>query len=205
MYYSRLCAFTLSRQNIRIRPKGLRTRSFVYMLLLVGAGITSCVEHRTQSFITDSMVVTHGGITYLDQKPFTGKTFLLNQQGDTISLLVYDKGKQNGPDLAWYAKGIKKHERYYSRGKKEGVHLGWWPNGRLKFRYEFTEDEYEGSVKEWYEDGTPYRSFTYSKGYEEGPQKMWRPDGRIYANYILKNNRIYGLSGRKNCKSLWKS
>lgn len=178
-------------------------KKYAFLYFTLGIVVTGCVQRGSE--IADVSVITHGGITYHDQKPFTGKTFRLNSEGDTISWIAYEKGKLHGADYAWYSASIKKHERYYTQGKKEGVHVGWWPNGQLKFRYEFKNDEYEGSVKEWYEDGTPYRSFTYSKGHEDGPQKMWRLDGSIYANYVLKNNRIYGLSGRKNCRSLWKS
>ena len=174
--------------------------STVFCLALSACGR----NNQVTPMIAGSSVVTHEGITYHDQQPFTGKTFQLNQSGDTVSLIIYENGKMSGNDLAWYSTGIKKHERYYAQGRKEGVHMGWWPNGHIKFRYEFAADEYEGSVKEWYEDGTLFKSFTYEKGYENGPQKMWRIDGSVYANYVVKNNRIYGLSGRKNCKSLWK-
>ena len=163
------------------------------------------LDNSSDLIVPDSLVTTHGGISTLDQVPFSGVTFQLDDKGDTLSLISYYRGKLEGIDKAWYAKDIKKHERIYVQGRKEGIHTGWWPNGKLKFRYKFKNDDYEGSVKEWYEDGTMYKSFTYFKGHEEGQQKMWRQDGSIYANYVLKNNRIYGLSGRKNCKSLWKS
>lgn len=176
------------------------------LFVLIGSGMMSCVQDTSApKLVADFRLDTHEGTTYDGPNPFTGKTFQLNQIGDTISLVVYENGKINGADLAWYARGIKKHERYYAYGRKEGVHFGWWPNGKMKFRYEFKDDEYDGSVKEWYEDGTLFKSFTYVKGHENGTQKMWRQDGSLYANYVMKNNRIYGLSGRKNCKSLWKS
>ena len=56
------------------------------------------------------------------------------------------------------------------------------------------------SLSEKYKDlGTDRCPDQYENGYEKGVQKIWWPDGRIKSNYIIKNNRRYGLLGVKNC------
>ncbi len=185
-------------------------KSFFFMSsILIMALTVSCTKNKDQPPIvkeitTDSTLKTERGVTYNNGQPFTGKAFTLNAQMDTVVIDFYLDGKLHGVSRSWYASGKRMQERLYQNGRKEGIHQGWWPNGKMKFQYEFKNDEYEGSVKEWYENGVPYKHFTYSSGQEEGAQKMWKLDGKIYANYIVKNNRIYGLSGRKLCKSLRK-
>ena len=44
--------------------------------------------------------------------------------------------------------------------------------------------------------------FNYKMGREFGSQKVWYLDGKIKSNYIIKNNRRYGLLGTKNCTNV---
>ncbi|HJY63931.1 MAG TPA: toxin-antitoxin system YwqK family antitoxin, partial [Ignavibacteria bacterium] len=53
--------------------------------------------------------------------------------------------------------------------------------------------------KDWNENGMLFNDFNYINGYEEGLQRAWYPDGSLQANYVVKNNRKYGLTGVKNC------
>jgi antitoxin component YwqK of YwqJK toxin-antitoxin module len=162
------------------------------------------VKRNTDCVADASLLKTHRGITSIDNVPFSGMAYLITAEGDTTLRESYLNGKLNGMSKAWYPNAQLRHERLYKNGKKEGVHLGWWPNGQLKFKYEFENDEHHGSAVEWYESGLLFKQFSYKYGYEQGSQKMWRLDGSVYANYFVKNNRIYGLSGRKNCKALGK-
>ena len=43
------------------------------------------------------------------------------------------------------------------------------------------------------------KSFNYVNGYENGSQKLWFNNGEVKSNYVIKNNRRYGLLGTKNC------
>ncbi len=172
--------------------------------LLTLSVLLSCSEKHAERVVRIVELKVQRGNTYVGEQLFTGLALELNEAGDTLLRDHYLEGKLHGLSQAWYATGQVQHERTYEHGKKVGQHQGWWSNGQRKFQYSFQEDEYHGEVKEWYENGMRYRQFTYEAGYEEGPQKMWRSDGKLYANYVVKNNRIYGLSGRKVCKSLWK-
>lgn len=134
-----------------------------------------------------------------NNKPLTGIIFSLYANGDTALRQPCLKGKENGWVRRWYPGKRLQEERYYVAGKKEGLHRSWWPDGKLRFAYNFTDDEYDGSVEEWYESGQAYRAMHYEKGQEKGMQKMWYFNGKIKANYVVINNRRFGLSGTKNC------
>jgi antitoxin component YwqK of YwqJK toxin-antitoxin module len=89
--------------------------------------------------------------------------------------------------------------RYSENGWKEGEHTGWFENGQKQFVYHFTNDMFDGNQKEWLSNGTLYSDLNYEKGEESGSQRIWYTNGRIKTNYIIKNNRRYGLLGTKNC------
>ena len=43
------------------------------------------------------------------------------------------------------------------------------------------------------------KSLNYTNGQESGHQQLWYDNGEIRSNYIIKNDRRYGLLGTKNC------
>ena len=42
-----------------------------------------------------------------------------------------------------------------------------------------------------------HKIFNYVNGYESGSQKLWFNNGEVKSNYVIKNNRRYGLLGLK--------
>ncbi len=87
----------------------------------------------------------------------------------------------------------------FKSGKKIGQYLSYYMSGEKAFEYNFKNGEYHGKRYEWRKDGSLLRESNYENGYEKGSQKIWWADGRIKSNYIIKNNRRYGLLGIKNC------
>jgi antitoxin component YwqK of YwqJK toxin-antitoxin module len=150
-------------------------------------------------------IATKAGVTYCDNKIFSGYLFLLNENKDTVMLSGYLNGKLNGWVRKWYSKNLLMEERFYVNGRKENRHNAWWENGQMKFEYFFKNDEHEGLQKEWFEDGKIYRTMNYSKGHEAGMQTMYRNDGSYIFNYEVKDGRMYGLTGTKNCKNVAES
>lgn len=144
-----------------------------------------------------------GGKLWLSDTLFTGILFSLNVLGDTLSKTPYMKGRLHGEQKKWHSDKKLKEKRFYNFGKKISTHYGWWENGNPKFEYQFKDDVYDGTVKEWYESGRPYAVFTYKNGHENGLQQGWKSDGRVKFNYEVKNGRRYGLTGTKNCTSIW--
>jgi antitoxin component YwqK of YwqJK toxin-antitoxin module len=147
----------------------------------------------------DPSFSNHQDTIYYQQKPFTGYQYLLYPSGDTAFVKPYFAGLEEGLIKKWHPNHQLAEQRYYIAGKKEKIHKAWWPNGKLKFTYEFDNDEFNGVNKEWYESGNLFREFHYEKGYESGSQKMYWINGKIRTNYMIKNNRRYGLLGTKNC------
>jgi antitoxin component YwqK of YwqJK toxin-antitoxin module len=69
----------------------------------------------------------------------------------------------------------------------------------LAFEYHLENDVYHGSLKSWNSKGQIIKSLHYTHGQQSGHQQLWDDNGAIRTNYIVKNNRRYGLLGTKNC------
>jgi antitoxin component YwqK of YwqJK toxin-antitoxin module len=145
------------------------------------------------------LVKTKGGITFINDVRASGVLFSLDAIGDTVSFINYFNGKEEGWSKFYYGKGKPKAFRYYVNGWKEGEHKGWFENGERQFIYHFKNDKFQGNQKEWLASGQIYSDQNYEEGAESGSQKIWYADGTIKTNYVIKNNRRYGLLGTKNC------
>lgn len=163
--------------------------------------VTGSTEYLTMDGNDKSLNVKNR-LLYKDSLLFTGKLVNLYGSNDTARMSEYVSGKLSGNQSIFYAGGMLSEERYYENGNKEGEHKGWWPSGKQKFVYHFKNDVFDGNFKMWNESGMLFNDFNYTKGHEDGPQKAWFPDGSIQANYVAKNNRKYGLTGVKNCRSV---
>ncbi len=139
-------------------------------------------------------------ILYFDGLLFTGKVVEVNN-GQITSETEYKSGKQDGFQFRYFSNGNLSEERYYENGLKTGEHRGWWEKGKLKFIYHFKYDVFDGNVKAWNESGMLFNDFNYVNGKEEGLQKAWSSNGEIQANYIVKGDRKYGITGVKDCKT----
>jgi antitoxin component YwqK of YwqJK toxin-antitoxin module len=153
---------------------------------------------------TDTHLVYMNGFLYYKKKVYTGWLFENFDNGNRAKEIPYYGGKIDGTMKTWYPDNTQEQERLFVSGEKQGVHRGWWPNGKPKFEYNFVDDEHEGLAKEWYSNNKLYRAFHYQKGHEQGQQQMWWEDGSVRANYVVKNNRQYGLIGRKLCRNIYK-
>lgn len=154
----------------------------------------------TEVSSVDSKLSKQNQILYYDGLLFTGKVIERNN-GKVISITEYQNGKQDGFQFRYYSNGNLSEERYYENGLKTGEHKGWWENGNLKFVYHFKNDVFDGNVKAWNESGMLFNDFNYVNGKEDGLQKAWTANGEIQANYIVKDNRKYGITGVKDCKT----
>lgn len=144
-------------------------------------------------------VSSRRGITSINGEAANGILFFRNANGDTIRKIAYSNGKENGESAAWYDNGQLSERRIFSEGRKEGTHFGWYSNGAPKFIYHFGKDVYEGEYIEWYPNGQLFRKQHFCKGHANGLQQVWFEGGQIKSNYIIKNNKRYGLYGAQNC------
>ena len=136
----------------------------------------------------------------LNKEVYTGFVLKLQpNQKDTLSISFYNKGLKAGVWKKFYTNGGLMEIRMFKNGKKIGQYLGYYMNGEKAFEYNFKDGEYHGKRYEWKKDGSLLRESNYENGYEKGSQKIWWADGRVKSNYVIKNNRRYGLLGIKNC------
>lgn len=142
---------------------------------------------------------------YYFGRTYSGHTYALYPNGDSLFSGSYLNGKEEGIFKKWYPNRQLAETRIYIDGNKEGFHQGWWENGKRKFEYHFLNAENNGELKEWAKTGQPYRFFHYRMGQEEGSQKMWWANGTIRANYVIRNGKKYGLLGLKICSNSYDS
>ena len=171
------------------------------LFLLVIFGCIDLDSKEVKSFNVEIFDFnSKNGIFFKNKTPFTGRVFKLHENGlDTVYIQSYFKGVKNGQFVRFYPKNRIFEKRNYIKGKKEGIHIGYWEDGSLAFEYNLKDDEYNGSLKEWNRNGQIIKSFNYVNGYENGSQKLWFDNGEVRSNYVIKNNRRYGLLGTKNC------
>ncbi len=171
------------------------------LLLLVIFGCIDLDSKEVKSFNVEIFDFnSKNGIFFKNKTPFTGRVFKLHENDlDTVYIQSYFKGVKNGQFVRFYPKNRIFEKRNYINGKKEGIHIGYWEDGSLAFEYNLKDDEYNGSLKEWNRNGQIIKSFNYVNGYEKGSQKLWFDNGEVRSNYVIKNNRRYGLLGTKNC------
>lgn len=182
-------------------------KTAAYATAALAAAIIFIASCRTEGSVPlyrwingDSVQISsRRGITTLNGEAAHGILFFLNANGDTIRKTEYANGKENGESTAWYDNGQVAEIRKYVNGRKEGTHFGWYSNGTPKFIYHFGKDVYEGEYVEWYSNGQTFRKQNFIAGHESGRQQIWFQGGQIKSNYIIKNNKRYGLYGTQNC------
>lgn len=144
----------------------------------------------------------NGVLTYQNQ-PFSGwltVDFLNGQKAEETPFL---NGKEEGWATKWYENGQIAEKRLYKNGKKEGLHESWWSDGKPRFAYQFENDLHHGFRREWYASGSMATQFNYAEGQEVGRQEGWYENGKMRFNYEVRNGRLYGLTGVKNCMTVW--
>mgnify|MGYP003885137069 FL=1 len=151
------------------------------ILLAISLFLIAC-ESAPQYYTvlnTDSDLSKERGVYFYNQALFFGSIIQLSSSGDTLEVSEYEYGI------------------------KEGVSRKFWPNGLLKFQAHYKKGIYHGEVSQWYQNGMPFTQFNYNNGKESGQQRAWKPDGTYKANYQVRGDRKYGLTGIKNCSNVW--
>ena len=148
---------------------------------------------------TDSLFTNKQDTVLYKGEKFSGILYQLYQADDTMFIIPFLNGLQQGIAKKWYPQKQLAEEREYSKGKKAGIHKGWWENGKQKFMFDVSDDEYTGEFKEWNRDGFLVKIFNYKNGQEEGSQQWYYDNGKIKSNYVIIAGRRYGLLGTKNC------
>jgi antitoxin component YwqK of YwqJK toxin-antitoxin module len=183
--------------TLELRALSLNRCLFILLIFFSGC---DAKRYPSAFFNADTTeITTSRGITHVGGGPVTGVIFSLNTKGDTIYTISYREGKKHGVSRYYHENGRIKSVRYFENGWKEGEHAGWFANGEQEFLYHYKDDMFEGNQKEWMQTGQLYSDLNFEKGQESGSQRVWYTNGKIRTNYIIKNDRRYGLLGTKNC------
>ena len=162
----------------------------------------SCAEPKTPLSINASspnLDLTKALVVF-ENIPFSGLAYeFYPGTKDTLWTKSYKAGLKNGIWRKYYSAGALREKRLFINGKKEGEYVGYYSNGTKNFIFQFNNGEYDGTNKIWTEKGLLIEEGNFKEGYEFGVQKTWYLNGKIKSNYIIKNNRRYGLLGTKNC------
>ena len=96
--------------------------------------------------------------------PYTGKSYLMYENGQKQSEGNWKDGKQDGPITFWHENGQKWSEGNYKNGKPDGLWMGWHENGQKKSESNYKESKLvEGSKKYWNSKGEPVDSLEEAK------------------------------------------
>ena len=98
------------------------------------------------------------GRMYLDDEPFTGIGFFLDDEGQLETETTYREGIQMGLRRAWFETGQLQHEYMMFRGVLHGKKREWHFNGQLSEEGD-CEFGYVLRRKRWNEDGELIEDF----------------------------------------------
>jgi antitoxin component YwqK of YwqJK toxin-antitoxin module len=183
-------------------PRVVGVNSFWVVILVIFYGCRAHEKNKVCYTNTQVQITYKGEKTLVNGEPVDGCIASFYANGDTASVIPYSDGKEDGILRYYYPGGKLKAVRLYKSGKKQGHHQGWYQNGQPMFAYDFFNDLFDGENKEWYANGQPFKFLHFTKGVEQGVQQIWYPDGSIKSNYLIQNNRKYGLLGSKNCTNV---
>lgn len=190
--------------DIMVIPERLVSRIRLGFLFLL---IVSCSEKKENIVLhySEPELNLFKNVVVYKNLPLSGKVYrFYPKTKDTLWVRNYALGLKNGVWKKYYSGGSLKEFRKFHKGKKEGNYLGYYANGAKNFVFQFINGEYNGVNKVWTKKGTLIELGSFKKGYELGAQKTWYLNGKIKSNYIIKNNRRYGLLGTKNCVNISK-
>jgi hypothetical protein len=176
-----------------------RSRKYAVLLMIL---MLSCREKQARPLYLNMAglnISTDGPLTLVNGKPVNAVLFTLYPTTDTMLVIGYRNGREDGISKSFYPNKQIKELRYFSNGWKEGKHRGWYENGNLAFEYNFRKDMFDGNYREWTETGVLFRDMNYREGKEEGSQTVRFADGKIKSNYVIREGKRYGLLGTKSC------
>jgi antitoxin component YwqK of YwqJK toxin-antitoxin module len=130
---------------------------------------------------------------------FSGYMIQQEKDGKVVYTLPIKKGKENGMATGVYNTGEKLVENTFVDGKREGVFKQWWPNGNYRYLFNYEKDKMQGNQWVFFPSGKKREAGSYAHGEKQGLQRVWDEEGKLVSNYVLKNNRRYGVIAVKSC------
>ena len=82
--------------------------------------------------LRDSLDYPGDGLYYLNDEPFTGVAFSLDEEGLLESEIEFAHGMKWGLERHWFASDKVKSEAELQRGVLHGKKRAWYPDGKLR-------------------------------------------------------------------------
>ena len=120
----------------------------VLLTLSCGCSKTAEADYNTLEY-RDGLAHVPGSET-----PYTGRAvaFFANEQ---VKIEVhFEKGLEEGPEVAWYQDGKKESEGIRKKGEWDGLLTHWYPDGKKMAEYTYAQGKLTGR-KNWDEQGNP--------------------------------------------------
>jgi antitoxin component YwqK of YwqJK toxin-antitoxin module len=168
----------------------------------------SCSENRGNSFSAPSALKVLNYDTSLRKiesnwfykgRIFSGYMIQQEKDGRIVYTLPIKNGKENGVATGVYNTGEKLVENKFVDGKREGVFKQWWPNGNYRYLFNYENDKMQGNQWVFFPSGKKREAGSYIHGEKQGLQRVWDEQGKLVSNYVIKNNRRYGVIAVKSC------
>lgn len=138
------------------------------------------------------------GILIYKAQPFDGVAVELFPNGTTYRRTHYANGLKHGTSEEFATTGARRALWNFVHGKKEGWQQGWYIEGPPRFKLHYKAGLLDGETTEWYMNGKVSRNQVYRMGIEIA-QKVLYPTGEVFANYVIRNNRKFGLNTNELC------
>ena len=129
-------------------------------LLLIAITILAvgCSGKDELDGVNDNELEERKGIRYLKNSdaPYTGKVFILYENGQRMGEGTLKDGKPHGLVLQWHKNGQKESELNFKDGTVDGLFTKWHENGQKQLEVSWKDgEEVEGSAKYWNSKGEP--------------------------------------------------
>ena len=121
--------------------------------LLMGVVAGGCSKAAEADYNT---LEYRGGLAHVpgSETPFSGRAVSRYANGQEAVEVVFEKGLEEGLEVAWYQDGQKQSEGTRKKGEWDGVLTHWYPDGTKMAEYTYVAGELTGR-KDWDEKGRP--------------------------------------------------
>lgn len=150
---------------------------------------------------TDPSIQVLNGKTYYKKKLFTGVLIERNLRHDFLSKSHYQNGEKEGISYSFHHDGTIVGKSLFHQGKKHGQQDTWYVDGKHRSTSYFKDGVADGTYTEWHPNGKIYRFQRIQNGVEI-ENKMFYETGVIYSNYVVRDQRVYGIQGEPLCNTV---
>ena len=137
---------------------------------------------------------TSFSVAYFKGSLYTGKSFMLYENGQKQLEANYKDGKRDGLHTNWHKNGQKKSEINYKDGKIVGLDVSWHDNGQKSSEKNRKDGKQDGLAAEWYENGKKKLEVNYKDGKIDGLYVTWRYNGEKWIETNYKDGKENGAS-----------